>query len=562
MLPESVKLELERLPGETLAEKLHLARLGLAERPTCGWCGGTVRFYGRRRGHSECCSSSCSEKLRARDGRKSAELARAAETCSKKFGVDNPMKSAGVRERAAATSLERRGVSSYFQTPEARVAARERGLSREHQEKIRASVRARYGVDNASRLPWVRERAKATMLERHGVNNPSKMAGHAERASAAVFERYGVPSAPEIPTCVERRAERLDKELNEMLGTNHAVAPAADGQGWPRVAATCAECGRRYEYALFTARERTKSFGDPCPGCHPPTKSKGELEVLALVESLALGDVLSGDKSVVAPMELDVYVPLKKVAIEYCGLYWHSEAGGKDKSYHRRKLDACRAVDVRLITVFEDEWLFRRSACESAIKNLLGRGAARVGARELSVDLDVPVAEARALCDAEHVQGYGASVRRLGLRGEGGKLMALMSFSRPSASKGSRASGDGEWEISRYCSSGVSGGASRLFAAFQRSERPRRVFTYSDLRWGDGSVYGACGFTRERDTPPGYWYVAGGKRVHRYALRKNALPSDDPSLTEREQRAASGHVRVWDCGHAKWTWRNSDSLVL
>lgn len=42
-------------------------------------------------------------------------------------------------------------------------------------------------------------------------------------------------------------------------------------------------------------------------------------------------------RKVIPPYELDIYIPNKKLAIEYDGLYWHSEANGKNKQYHLSK---------------------------------------------------------------------------------------------------------------------------------------------------------------------------------------------------------------------------------
>jgi hypothetical protein len=90
-------------------------------------------------------------------------------------------------------------------------------------------------------------------------------------------------------------------------------------------------------------------------------------------------------------------------------------------------------------------------------------------------------------------------------------------------------------------------------SAFAR-EHGRSLFTFSDLRWGEGSSYAASGMTRDHDTSPGYWYVPPGSmtRVHRFALRKGALEGDDPSMTEFEQRDAQGYLRIWDCGNARY----------
>lgn len=294
---------------------------------------------------------------------------------------------------------------------------------------------------------------------------------------------------------------------------------------------------------------------DFCPVCHPRevAVSKQELELLDHVRSLVGGDqVLSSDRTAIHPLELDIHVPSKRVAIEYCGLYWHSEGAGRDRSYHRKKLELCRAAGIRLLTVFEDEWVSKPELVRSHVASALGMDASpKINARDCEVRRLSPL-EARAFVDANHLQGYSPCAARYGLEFDG-RLVAAMTFSRPSISKGGR--GSVGWEISRLCTSArVRGGASRLLAAFVTDHRPDRIFTFADLRWGEGGVYSAIGFERLGDTPPGYWYVPYGcaHRVHRFALRKGALPGDDPSMTEFEQRDAQGYLRIWDCGNAKY----------
>lgn len=305
----------------------------------------------------------------------------------------------------------------------------------------------------------------------------------------------------------------------------------------------------RHKMMLDSCRYRD----DFCPTCHPRDviTSKAELEVLDFVRSLMGGaEVRSADRSIIPPLELDVHVPSRRLAIEYCGLYWHSEQAGKDRLYHRSKLEACRAAGIRLITLFEDEWLNRRTIVESHLRHALGLTGEKLSARDCTIEV-LGVGAAREFVDAHHLQGYSPSSVRLGLVHDG-SLVSAMTFSRPSRSKGSR-DRDG-WEISRHCSSAsVRGGTSRLVTAFVR-EHGRSLFTFSDLRWGEGSSYAAAGMVRVADTAPGYWYVPPGSvsRIHRFALRKGALPGDDPSMTEFEQRDAQGYLRVWDCGNAKY----------
>lgn len=51
------------------------------------------------------------------------------------------------------------------------------------------------------------------------------------------------------------------------------------------------------------------------------------------------------DRNVLKPAELDIYVPGKKLAIEYDGMYWHSDEF-KNASYHVKKTDDCEKAGI------------------------------------------------------------------------------------------------------------------------------------------------------------------------------------------------------------------------
>ena len=73
------------------------------------------------------------------------------------------------------------------------------------------------------------------------------------------------------------------------------------------------------------------------------------------------------DRTVLHGRELDVYVPEHHIAMEYDGLYWHSEDAGRDKGYHRRKTDDCAAAGISLVHVWEDDRRDRRAIIEDMI---------------------------------------------------------------------------------------------------------------------------------------------------------------------------------------------------
>lgn len=98
--------------------------------------------------------------------------------------------------------------------------------------------------------------------------------------------------------------------------------------------------------------------GCRCPVCFCAGGfSRPEKEIASIVRNL-LGQtkVYENIRTIIPPYELDIFVPEKNLAIEYCGLYWHSEERGKDKYYHKNKYTMCKERGIDLITIFEDEY--------------------------------------------------------------------------------------------------------------------------------------------------------------------------------------------------------------
>ena len=64
-------------------------------------------------------------------------------------------------------------------------------------------------------------------------------------------------------------------------------------------------------------------------------------------------------------------MPKLHIAIEYNGLRWHSEEFNKDKNYHLNKLIKCNEKGIRLIQIFEDEWIEKQEIVLKKIKHIL-----------------------------------------------------------------------------------------------------------------------------------------------------------------------------------------------
>jgi hypothetical protein len=239
-----------------------------------------------------------------------------------------------------------------------------------------------------------------------------------------------------------------------------------------------------------------------CPRCAEAGTSKQEKEV---ADFLLEGNPswVSRTRAVIPPNELDLYLDERKLAVEYCGIYWHSEVY-KDPSAHQEKLLAAEKAGVRLITVFEDEWVHNKDVVKAVLARVSGvSNLRRVGARQCQT-VQLSPKDASAFYLAHHLQGPASANLHLGLTLHD-ELLAAASFSTPRVIFGGQKT-PGEIELVRFCQRSdtvVHGALNKLCAAYSSyNPEAEHLISYVDRRWFTGSSYLAAGFSQERITPP------------------------------------------------------------
>lgn len=287
-----------------------------------------------------------------------------------------------------------------------------------------------------------------------------------------------------------------------------------------------------------------------CRTCNPTLASNNENEFYNFLVTLGV-NIIRNDKSILQNnFEIDFLLPDYNLGIEYNGLYWHSEKNGKSKFYHLTKRNKCLKNNIKLIQIFEDEWLNKQEIVKNRIKAIL-RLSEKTYARN-GIIKKLSTTDAKAFVDLHHIYGYAPSSCRYGLY-INSDLEAVMTFTKPTKAK-NQLNNLFDYELSRYCSKGrVLGGASKIFKHFLKEYKPTRIVSYADLRWGDGDLYKNLGFKFLGNTMPNYWYTLDYKtRIYRFKLRKDFM--DDQNLSEWGNRLNQGYDRIWDCGHSKWVW--------
>jgi len=247
--------------------------------------------------------------------------------------------------------------------------------------------------------------------------------------------------------------------------------------------------------------------------------------------------------------ELDMYSEKHKLAVEYCGLYWHQE-DRVGKRYHLDKLEECNAKGIRLLTVFEDEWLEKPEIVLSIIKSKLGMST-RLYARKCEVRI-IPKYQAHEFLLNNHIHGSTNSLVHCYGLFHNNQLVAVMTF-------GKHHRGRTILVLNRLCflkNHSIAGGSQKLFKrALEDIHVP--IISWSDRRWSDGRIYEVLGFGKEDTLKPDYSYVNGQRRVSKQSRKKSSTGC--PSyVKEIDFNRELGFEPIWDCGKVAWIYpRNS-----
>ena len=287
-----------------------------------------------------------------------------------------------------------------------------------------------------------------------------------------------------------------------------------------------------------------------CPKC-ALKYDKTEGDIKEFIKSLNL-NFISNSKKIIPPLELDIYIPSHNIAIEFNGLYWHSELF-KDKNYHLDKTNVCNEKKIQLIHIFEDEWINNKDIVKSRLQNLLGLTPNKIYGRKTLVK-EVSPKETKLFLDENHIQGNVNSKIKLGLY-YNNELVSLMTFGNLRKVLGNKKNDNeyNSYELLRFCNklnTNVIGGADKLLKHFVFNYNPNKIISYADRRWSQGKLYEKLGFTFTHFSKPNYFYIVDKIRKYRFKYRKDILVKEgyDSTKTERQIMLDRGINRIYDCG--------------
>ena len=296
--------------------------------------------------------------------------------------------------------------------------------------------------------------------------------------------------------------------------------------------------------------------GKGCPMCANKA-SKGEDEVNDFISTLCHIETVTRSRKLLGKgLECDIIVPSYKLAIEFDGLYWHTENQGKDKNYHLHKTELAESKGYHLIHIFEDEWLEHKGLVLSKIKHYLNCDLDKsiIDISEIVIKtLSKPLVEE--FLTTYHLQGFSPSMALYGAF-YGGILVGVMTFKKER---------EGVWNLNRFATNTnyrLPCLASKMFEQFIKDANPIEVKAFLDRRWSccDENVYNEMGFTLDKVLPPDYEYAHRQQRFSKSKFTKHNLAKKHNfplSMTEKEMAEKLGYYRIWDCGQCKYIWKPS-----
>jgi hypothetical protein len=385
-------------------------------------------------------------------------------------------------------------------------------------EKISATKKKKFAL--GALVPWNKGLSKET--------SPSIV--HAARR---ISERYGSPGAGRRlkPTELRERIDRFSDKFQLVSSLEDYKTRRVD-----RLEFLCKSCGAQQMKSLAMLEESPVCF--VCS----PKESRGQLELFELVKALAPDAVLS-DRSAISPKELDVWIPSRRLGIEYNGLYWHSAANLSDPEYHVKKMHACYGANISLFSIYEDEWRSKRHIVEGMIRHRLGLPAKKLDARKLEV-VELGPSVARTFFDENHLEGHVVGMKYFALLDPASsEIMAAVSLRKPFHKKY-----EGALELGRCCTRvnysirGWLGKLTRAARDYAKSVGANKLITYVDLRVGIGSGYQAAGWTLvSAGSEPRFWWTDYTTRYNRFKFRADSKNG----LSQAQVAAAAGVSQIF-----------------
>jgi len=553
-------------PGLSIEEQFYLVSNDLKERKKCEYpdCANFALFNKKTKTYKKGCSKRHSTKI----------------AMIEKYGVENPSQVKEIREKAyetmkekyggwgnASTEIKKKhnkavkkkyGVDNISQSVEIKEKKKKvfkekyGGIGNASQiifDKQKQTVKEKYGEENIFSTDYGKNKIKQTNLKKYGVENPQQSEEIKEKTKKTNLKKYGT-HYPILSNVVRMKHKKIlfDKLIERISGF---VIPCFNIQDYKGV-----NFAQKYEWQCIICDTKFIDNVDNgrfprCPKCFPRLSGISNLEK-ELFDSIDHSNKIQSDKSVLNGKELDIYIPDKKLAIEFNGIYWHSELNGREKNYHLNKTKGCEAKGIHLIHIFEHEWIEKKEIVLSMINSRLGKFEKEVNSDQCEVK-KLTIEEKDHFLKKNNLKNIDCSDIAFGLI-HYDEIISVITFTELE---------NNNYEMNNLCNSigiKILDEKHKLFSYFKEKFTPKKIITFLDRRYFIGTEYDELGFKKAEYNKPTYWYFGKGiSGIEENSKWEKSCLNDKldkfyPELTEWENMQINGYDRIWDCGQVFLEW--------
>lgn len=296
----------------------------------------------------------------------------------------------------------------------------------------------------------------------------------------------------------------------------------------------CNECGR-----YFTIEANSFLQGHGCP-YHNNNSSIMEKELAEYIKSLFndTTQVLTNDRTLLGGMELDIYIPSKKIAFEFDGLFWHNE-NNKGQDYHINKTIKCEKKGVRLIHIFEDEWIEKKELVKSMICSFLDNLPNTIQRYNYSVSYNINTTVINEFLNKNCIHSIDCGEINICLLDKSHNIVSIASFNKVDTDT---------YELIYICNklnTKVVDSEKFLMNEFCSTYKTEKIIISTDKRYPNNELYEKLGFKLENTTLPNSYYVINNKRYHETEINECKMNLN----------------RIFDCGNDIFIWKNKGFFI-
>ncbi len=347
-------------------------------------------------------------------------------------------------------------------------------------------------------------KSKQTSLDTYGVDNPMKLNNIKEKLDKKNIELYGVKrkllSDDYLNDQKEKNILKIIQTYTKKLKLNDGDVILLENENLKKIKKELLVknlCEKHGEFIININNLRNRVYygvENICTKCHPIDSHNSIAE--DEIKNFIVNELnLNVTKHKIKNKEIDIFIPEFNVGIEFNGNYWHSDKF-KDVNYHQNKTNLCEKNNIKLLQIFEDEWLNKKDIIKSIIRSKLDCYEDIINAKDCKIN-NVDLISSNEFLENNHIDGGCNSEIQIGLY-YNHELVFVMVMNIV-------------FEIIRHTSklnTNIVGGVDVILKNIIYQYKPKVITTSIDRRLSQGKVFINLGFNLVEDTKPNFKYYS------------------------------------------------------